>query len=406
MGRMYHHPVSTFDQKVAIASPSYSGVGAGYAFALASSVVALKEVGITAELFLFDGDCHVDDARNRLVRDFLESDCMDLVFIDVDMRWEPKDLIKLLSYDRDVVGATYPLRQLEDTFPAQLIDGVQMADADGLVEVNGLPTGFLRIRRTVLATLDALVPHFMSKSDNRSPFPLIFERTMQDNMRIGGDYTFCKKVKDYGGKIFMDPEIELEHAGETQWTGSWGHHKRVELYGEMKAGIMEIEHGIESTKTYADMGTEWGNHEFSVKPDFLAVAVELARNTDIPIFEAGSGLTTIVITATGKECFSFEHDRNWLDKVRGYGAPVYHREIVDGWYDVPEGLPKHFGLAILDGPPRHIGDRLGFLKSGITADVYLIDDIETKGYRELAESLGEVSYLGVQREFAVVKGKA
>tara|TARA_Y100000310_G_scaffold245338_1_gene250302 strand:- start:4463 stop:5686 length:1224 start_codon:yes stop_codon:yes gene_type:complete len=407
---MYHLPSrGNGGQKVMLASPSFSGVGAGYAFSLSLSMVALRDAGIDAEPAIFDGDCHVDDARNRLVRDFLESDCTDLVFLDVDMRWEPKDLVKLLSYDRDVVGASYPLKQLEDKFPAQLIEGELRADADGLMEVNGLPTGFLRIQRNVFEKLAAKATHFMPKSDNRSPLPLIFERTVENKMRIGGDYAFCLKWKETGGKVYMDPEINLEHMGEKVWSGSWGHQQRVELYGKIKAGVMEIQNGIEINKTFMDMVEGWGNVGFSPSPDFLTVAVTLAKATDKPIFEAGSGITTIALNATGKEVFSFEHDRDWLDKVRGYSVPVYHRELKGGWYDLPalgNGFPQRFGLAILDGPPRHIGDRRGFLKSGITADNYLIDDLETPGCRELAEELGEVHCLGTHGAFAVVKGNA
>jgi acetone carboxylase gamma subunit len=42
---------------------------------------------------LLSGNCHVDDARNSVVREFLASDCTELVFIDADVSWEPETLV-------------------------------------------------------------------------------------------------------------------------------------------------------------------------------------------------------------------------------------------------------------------------------------------------------------------------
>lgn len=404
MGRMYHRPSGAHsDQKAWLATPSYSGVMAGYAWSLSSSMIALHEAGIVAETAIFDGDCHVDDARNRLVRDFLESDCTDLVFLDADMRWEPKDLVKILKHDRDVVGATYPFKQLEDAFPVQFMEGENWADGDGLIEVGGLPTGFLRIRRNALEQLAAKAPHFMPKSDMRSPIPLIFERTLSEKKRVGGDYAFCEKWRAQGGKIYVDPEIDLEHSGERQWNGSLGHFKRVELYGAIKAGVMEIRNGIEKPKTFEDMVEEWGNG-FGVTGDFLAVAVTMARGVDGPIFEAGSGISTISMAATGADLVSIEQDKKCVERLNEYGVVVQHIPMNGGWYDLHSDFPKKFDLAVIDGPSRHTGDRKLFLKSGITADYYLIDDLETPGYMEMAKILGDVVHVGTHREFGIVRG--
>ena len=406
MGRMYHRSSGAhIGQKAWLATPSYSGVGAGYAWSLSSSILALSQSGIGTEPAIFDGDCHVDDARNRLVRDFLESDCTDLVFLDADMRWEPRDLVKLLKHDRDVVGATYPLKQEEDSFPVEFFEGEMWADEDGLIMVKRLPTGFLRIRRCVLERLAEKAPHFMPKSDQRSPIPLIFERTMKDKARVGGDYTFCDKWQALGGKVYVDPEIALEHAGEHQWTGSLGHFQRVKMYGGMKAGIMEIRHRLETPETFADMCKAWGNSEFSVLGDFLAVAVVLARNANGPIFEAGSGLTTIVIGATDKAILALENNNEWIKRVSEHGPAPLHTEIKNGWYDLPDMFRRHFALAVIDGPARDIGDRSHFLKSGITADAYLIDDADWPPALDMAKQLGEVVIMGTHRPFAIVRSK-
>ena len=69
-----------------------------WAFALAQSCIELTKQGIPIELEIYSENCHVDDGRNRCVRDFLDSECSQLIFIDPDVRWEPKDLKKLIEH--------------------------------------------------------------------------------------------------------------------------------------------------------------------------------------------------------------------------------------------------------------------------------------------------------------------
>ena len=370
MARLFHRPSGG----AFLATPAYSDVGAGFAFALFESAKALERAGWSTECAILSGDCHVDDSRNRLVAQFLESKCTDLVFLDADVRWNADSLVNLLAYDRDVVSATYPYREGDRGFPGQFLPGAQHADDAGLLEVEAVPTGFLRIRRHVLEALAEKAPKFMSKSG--TVMPLIFERTLEGQTRYGGDITFCRKWRAMGGKIWLDPEIEMEHGPDTC---SYGHHKRVELFGGLEAGLIEINERIETPTTYNDMGLAWGNAAFRAGGEFIAASVELARKHP-NIIECGSGLSTLAMRATGANVLALEHDKEWIKKT---GAT--YSEITNGFYSSGAG---HYDLAIIDGPPRYLGDRRKFLDSGITANLYLIDDAEDDRVMELARSLG------------------
>jgi len=130
MPRLFHKPVNA-ERKAFLAVPCTNGVTAGLAFALHSSSAALSLAGWTAELAILDGDCHVDDARNSLVKSFLASDCEVLVFIDSDIRFEPESLAALLAFDADVVGASYPYKDDDEGFPVAFMPGEIWADAEG-----------------------------------------------------------------------------------------------------------------------------------------------------------------------------------------------------------------------------------------------------------------------------------
>lgn len=389
---MFHRPSRKVEnQKVFLAIPAYGGLCAGFTFSLFWSADALAKAGIAYELAIYSGDCHVDDARNRLVRDFLEGDCTDLVFIDSDLRWNPDDLVKLLKYDRDVVGGTYPFKQDEFGFPVRLFAGDIVADDDGLIECDGLPTGFLRIKRHVLQTLADKAVKFHPKSDDRSDFPLIFERQVFNGYRRGGDYAFCYKWKETGGKLYMAPEFEFEHFGEHSWTGSFGHWKRTESYGAIKAGVMEIKAGVDTLSTINDMGTAWSS-DWAAPRDMLYGLCLVAKTINGDILETGSGISSIVLAAacTG-DVYSLEHNDEWADKVENLAKEcgltnlhIIRAPLVDGWYDFTTN--KKFDMAMVDGPPRKQGDRSKLFDrcgESIKDAVIFVDDIETPKYMQM-----------------------
>jgi len=108
---------------------------------MASSREALHDAGIGTAYLLLRGNCHVDDARNRIVQEFLTTDCTDLVFIDADVEWHSSDLVKLCQYDLDVVGGVYPHRRKDkqEELPMRMMKG--KFPVDGLMEVEAYQQG-------------------------------------------------------------------------------------------------------------------------------------------------------------------------------------------------------------------------------------------------------------------------
>ncbi|KKK56340.1 hypothetical protein LCGC14_3065520, partial [marine sediment metagenome] len=82
-------------RRVMLATTVYDTPAAGYAFAMSRSRGVLHKAGINTEYALLTGNCHVDDARNVVVQQFLLSQCEELIFIDADVLWEPEDLLRL-----------------------------------------------------------------------------------------------------------------------------------------------------------------------------------------------------------------------------------------------------------------------------------------------------------------------
>lgn len=430
MARIFHDtgpiPIAGEGQRVFLATPVYGGLSAGYVEALFASQRALISAGIPSELAIFAGNCHVDDSRNQLVRDFLETECTDLLFLDADVRWDADALVRLCQHDRDVVGGCYPMRSDDEHYPLAHIGG-HGADinsaSDGLIEVAHTATGFLRIRRVVLERLaEEAISHSLSNDKpGQLAVPIIFERTVSENVRRGGDITFCHKWRDMGGSVWIDPEMWFEHFGENSWSGSYGAYLRRVNGLTMTQVLAHIRNGSETPGMMVEIVETWGNPMFALSVEPLVIAVGMARATTGPILECGSGLSTLAMAAaTDQEVWALEHDPAWAESTRqiakehGLGnvhivdAPL---EIVDGisWYNTDGLLPESFTMALLDGPPRNNqGGRKGFetmmplLLPGGAIIVDDADDMYLPMLREWEDSRGlEFRVLGNQRRFAV-----
>ena len=231
---------------------------------------------------------------------------------------------------------------------------------------------------------------------------MIFERTLEGQQRYGGDYSFCRKARKLGYTIHCDPEIPLEHEGTKEWSGSLGHWLRVNNIGALKAAQIEIEAGIETPRTFEDLYDAW-NNPWAAQTDFLALCTTLAREAKGPIIECGSGLTTVCMHATGAKIHALENNYDHASALQRIGVPVLFRSLASGWYDIEKSLRRHYALCVIDGPARDAGNRAGILKSGITADLYLMDDMNSPTSMEIAEALGEVTVMGTERRYAIIK---
>lgn len=405
MPRMLHRAGVHGSRSVFLAIPVYGDISPECAYTLFHVERALKDAGIDSELAIYAGDCHVDDARNRLVRDFLESDCDDLVFIDSDIRFEAESLVKLLNYDADVVGGAYPLKQKEEAYPVRFIPGEIWSNDQGLIEVLSLPTGFLRIKRCVLEHLALHSVKFNPKSDSRSQLPVIFERGVIDNCRFGGDVNFCRKCRDFDIKIYLDPSVWFEH---DNYSGRISSFLKKEN-GQVLPQLDDIHNG--DTTVFYELFREWDN-PWAASPEMLAALSYLAKGN---ILETGSGLSTLVMAKTTEgQVYSLEHNHEWADKLEAIALElgidninVIRSPLVDGWYtNVPN---IDFDVVINDGPPRSLGDRSKlFDKVKINGAMVIMDDMEDNNQELIANqyalSSGKtINIVGQTRPFAVIK---
>lgn len=388
-------------KKVMLATTSYGDPAAAYTFSIARSRQALDETGIPTAYLLLVGNCHVDDARNAVAREFLASDCTHLMFLDADVSWEPQAIVQLCQRDKDIVGGVYPYRRDGgEAMPVRLMDASKRIDADGLLEVDGLPTGFMMIRREVFEEMAPMVPVYFDKTEKTHMF---FDRPDPDanGTRWGGDIAFCNRWKALGGKLYADAELRLGHSGDAMMTDSLGAFIRRLSDTAIDHLLPKFRDAVETEADYNELVKAVGN-PWGVDAPTLALCVGVARKCRGPIIEAGSGLSSVMMAAlSGQAVYSLEHSESWAARTRELAkqanAPVLLRcvPLVDFWYAVPDNLPAKFALGFCDGPPRMFGTRMRFLEVfGDRCEVLVIDDAKS-----------DVHYLGQLQTWADERGR-
>ena len=194
-------------------------------------------------------------ARNELVKNFLMTDCTHLFFIDSDICFTPEDVFRIIGHDKDVVVASYPLKgyrwsNLEGIKEISNPEEIRMKTIDhvvnfkfkseedmmngrlelceGLVEVHEGGTGFMCIKRHVIEKIIEANPQTAYKKEMRFLIDerddgnrwAVFDTEIEDGQRyLSEDYLFCRRWQRLGGKIWLDPFVELTHIGTHAFAG-------------------------------------------------------------------------------------------------------------------------------------------------------------------------------------------
>jgi hypothetical protein len=209
-----------------IAIPAYTGqIHLGTMRSILSDLLTLQERGDMVTIFDESGNALLADGRAVIVAKFLASDGTDLVFVDSDVIWERGGLLKLLDAPVDFVAGIYPQRKDPINYCVQWLPGDELwANADGLIEVAGVPAGFMRLTRSMLEKMIAAYPEsefYVETLDDHKAYAL-FDPWRDGVIKYGEDYSFCRRWREIGGKVFVQPEILMGHVGYKTFMGSLG----------------------------------------------------------------------------------------------------------------------------------------------------------------------------------------
>jgi hypothetical protein len=212
-------------RKLMIAIPAYDGkLNIDSAFALSNLAVQVQSLGVKLYLTHLSGCSLITKARNCLVADFLASDADTLLFVDADVVINADAVLRLmaLSMDKDITAGIYPRRGMDRKFFLDYYldeQGGLEFDANGLLRVKRIATGFMMIQRHVLETMRDKHPEWSYYNNvNERTDHAIFDLGIMDNEYYGEDYLFCDRAAKDGFTVYLDPSISLPHVGQEKFT--------------------------------------------------------------------------------------------------------------------------------------------------------------------------------------------
>jgi hypothetical protein len=213
---------------ITVAVPAYAGtVHLLTLRALLHDLVALAGRGDRFSLIDYCGSAIIADTRAEICAQFLESESTDLVFVDHDVAWKEGSLLRLIDHPVDMVAGSYPFRRDPIVFPIRYIKEREELWADpetGLLEVAGVPGGFLRVTRNALLQMTGAHPELSYDCHKMDGKPVVglFEPYRIGRTKLSEDYSFCQRWRDLGGKVWVDPMISMSHTGNKTFAGCLG----------------------------------------------------------------------------------------------------------------------------------------------------------------------------------------
>lgn len=203
-------------KNICIGIPCYDGkLHASFFISLMQFLMAgSTELTAPPRVNILYGESHVNRARNRIAKDFLDSDCTHLLFVDSDIIFKPEHITALLKRDLPIVAGLYPKKEAG---PAQWVynalEGAKPDDT-GLLEVKFVGTGFMLIAREVFKKM--IIPPIEYQDDSAAKMGTMwnfFHSAIWGNQWLSEDWWFCKEWRNMGGKIYADTTVLLGHTG-------------------------------------------------------------------------------------------------------------------------------------------------------------------------------------------------
>lgn len=209
----------TIQPHVRIATPAYSGkVNVQYAISLADTVGMLRASGVTVSTRIVTSGSLLVAERNRLLEDFWLSGATHLLCIDGDLGWPPQAVIAMLQSGKEFVAGVYPARGNRSfVFRAETREDGGIVNQGHLLKMEYIPAGFMLISREAVGKMRDKFPELYyspkdPNSDKESTFCL-FNTEVWEGEFWGEDYVFCRRAREAGIDIWVDPMIQFDHDG-------------------------------------------------------------------------------------------------------------------------------------------------------------------------------------------------
>ena len=240
--------------------PAYGGqVTTVFMESLLRLIDLARSRGIGITLKILSQESLIPRGRNTIVAEFLgRPELTHLLFIDADIGFDPQGILRMLAFDKPVIGGAYAKKGIDwsrvqaaalagkpaSALPEAGLDyALNLIDEDlaangsvpvkqGFVRVAKCGTGILLIQRETLLRMTRQFPELQYENDiagydnefTRGNFWGFFDTLHHPVTRryLSEDYAFCHRwTQGCGGEIWMDVESVVTHHGSYGYRGSF-----------------------------------------------------------------------------------------------------------------------------------------------------------------------------------------
>jgi len=148
-----------------------------------------------------------------------------LMCIDADMGFVWEDIIQLLEHEKEFVAGAYSMKTIPPKYNFTIH---HTCETEGnLVRLESIGTGFQLVHRSVFEDISKKFPELRYIPEERSrkisdamkKNSFHFYDTINDGRLVAEDISFCRRYNASGGKIWLDPTINLQHCGNHVFEG-------------------------------------------------------------------------------------------------------------------------------------------------------------------------------------------
>lgn len=227
------------DISILVVTPAYGGqVFAGYLTSLLKFERLCKDKGILVDYEFCYNESLITRARNTLVHTFMNNTkYTHLLCLDADIEFDSEDIIKMLDYNKPLVGGLYPKKKINwekitelvnqnnttvltlDTIQSLtkepvtiLLDDLTINTNDDFIETRYTGTGILLIQRNVLEKMRESFPNDIYNVANTIYFRY-FDTELKNGIYLSEDYWFCDRWRELGGHIYIYTKFRCRHWG-------------------------------------------------------------------------------------------------------------------------------------------------------------------------------------------------
>jgi hypothetical protein len=102
----------------------------------------------------------------------------------------------------------------------------------------------MMISRQIVEKLIAAHPEWQYENrDGNSTVAALFDFAVKDGKFIGEDYLFCDRVREAGGKVWVDVDISLPHIGTEAFTNNFREEVLIPMLEDMRQARLKVVNG-------------------------------------------------------------------------------------------------------------------------------------------------------------------